>query len=424
MIQLLSLLLINRCPKNTHIALHIMLVLFALNSANTLAQKWQYQGVLTQGISITDENNFFGDSDESPSFEYTEASLSGSYQFHRSSRISGQALYRRAGAIDEASIDYLVLDSQFFSSDALISGIRLGRYKQPYGLYNETRDVAFARQSVLLAQSLYSDSQRDLKLSSDGLLLYTSLFNDYGQWDFDLSYGAINLDNVSGFSGFPSGGEFDNEYAAVGRVLFESFDSTWRAAITILDAGVGITFNLQPLFGTPNELISGGDLEEQEVFASIEYNWHNWLFSSEYRFSHTQTFFSPVQISVPIDITNPALGFRTFSPDINIDRDGEAYYFQAKYIFNPQWTSYIRWDVVYDDKNDKNGDSAVNAPHYSMYAKDLTVGTLWNINASMLWGVEIHHVKGTQWLSTIDNPAPFDTKEDWNLFVSTFSYRF
>ena len=443
MIQSRSLTLII---KPLQILLHsiVYLTLLAFSHHASTAETWQFQGVFTQGMSLTDENNFYGDSNGSPSFEYTEISASGSFQFHSSSRISGQALYRHAGAIEDIDIDYLILDTQFYSDESALSGFRLGRYKLPYGLYNETRDVAFARQSVLLAQSLYSDSQRDLKLAADGLLLYTSVFSDYGQWDVDLSYGNLNLDNVSGYPGFPKGGTFSDESALVARVLFESFDGTYRAALSLIDAEVDYHFDLRDFddeldqqmsdleqfirVAAPNapdiSIPAGGTIEEQQLIASFEYNWDKFTFSTEVKLTFTETLFPPVMIPVPVDITNPFAGITTIEQPIeNLDRDGVAYYLQSKYFFNHQWAMYLRWDVVYDDKDDKSGNGAVNAPDYSMYAKDITLGGIWNINTHMMLGAEIHHIKGTQWLSTLDNLDPFATEKYWNLFVMTFSYR-
>ncbi|NRB40728.1 MAG: hypothetical protein HRU20_20040 [Pseudomonadales bacterium] len=424
-----------------------LIVLSLFLSPLSAAEKWQYQAVLTQGMSLTDENNFYGDSQDSPSFEFTEISASGSYQFHRSSRLSGQALYRHAGAIEDISVDYLVLDTQYYSSEQALYGFRLGRYKLPFGLYNETRDVAFARQAVLLPQSLYSDSQRDLRIAADGLLLYASMFSQYGQWDIDLSYGKLNLDNISGYPGFPKGGSFSDEYAAVGRILFESFDGSFRAAISVINATVNYQFDLRDFDETldqgmaqldaliqqlnpgvetlPITIPTGGDIEEQQIIASFEYSWEKITFSTEYRLTFTKTLFPSVTIPTLVDPMDPTAGLTTFSQEIpNLDLDGEAYYLQGKYIFNPQWSAYLRWDVVYDNKDDKNGDGVLNTPNYSVYAKDFTVGGIWNINPQIMLAAELHQIKGTQWLSTIDNPDPFDTKEKWKLFVMTLSYRF
>ena len=46
--------------------------------------------------------------------------------------------------------------------------------KNPFGLYNEARDVIWTRPSVLLPQSIYFDSLalREIELASDGGILY------------------------------------------------------------------------------------------------------------------------------------------------------------------------------------------------------------------------------------------------------------
>lgn len=53
-------------------------------------------------------------------------------------------------------------------------GVRLGRVKNPFALYNETRDVIWTRPGVLLPQSIYFDALalRQPEISSDGGILY------------------------------------------------------------------------------------------------------------------------------------------------------------------------------------------------------------------------------------------------------------
>lgn len=58
-------------------------------------------------------------------------------------------------------------------------GVRVGRVRLRLGLYNDTRDVAFTRPSILLPQSIYFDRTRELQISGDGILFYAE---ERGAW--------------------------------------------------------------------------------------------------------------------------------------------------------------------------------------------------------------------------------------------------
>ena len=78
----------------------------------------------------------------------------------------------------------------------------------------------------------------------------------------------------------------------------------------------------------------------------------------------------------------------------------EGYYIQGTYRFSPAWEALIRYDVLYGDKNDKDGTKfaamdGLRRPAYSRFAKDLTVGLNWNINPQFSLRAEYHRVNGT-----------------------------
>ncbi len=89
--------------------------------------------------------------------------------------MAAQLLSRRAGGDTsdaEPTLDYGVIDYQMVSNQSRTLGLQLGRFKNPFGLYNQTRDVAFTRPSILLPQSIYFDRTRALGLAADGVNVY------------------------------------------------------------------------------------------------------------------------------------------------------------------------------------------------------------------------------------------------------------
>ena len=141
----------------------------------------QWAVAINQGLVATTENNYYGQSNDGVSLDFTELSINGSYKFTPRFRLAGQSLYRRAGkGTDSVDIDYFFLDSLLVATESVNMGLNLGRFKNPTGLYNDTRDVAQTRPGIFLPQSIYPDAERDLHISSDGALFYTNVFAGSG----------------------------------------------------------------------------------------------------------------------------------------------------------------------------------------------------------------------------------------------------
>ncbi|MGO3158890.1 MAG: hypothetical protein ACTIKU_14030 [Halomonas sp.] len=111
----------------------------------------QVHGFLSQALIITDDNNFFGPSSEDEgSFEFTEIGLNASLRPHQDVLLAAQVLSRQAGGNNNDAkprLDYGLIDYQMISDQQRTFGIQLGRFKNPFGFYNQTRDVAFTRPS-------------------------------------------------------------------------------------------------------------------------------------------------------------------------------------------------------------------------------------------------------------------------------------
>ncbi|BBI52349.1 hypothetical protein HORIV_47700 [Vreelandella olivaria] len=136
----------------------------------------QVHGFLSQALIITDDNNFFGHSSrDEGSLEFTEVGLNASLRPHQDVLVAAQVLSRRAGGESsdaEAKLDYGLIDYQMISNQQRNFGVQLGRIKNPFGFYNQTRDVAFTRPSILLPQSIYFDRTRSMALTGDGVTFY------------------------------------------------------------------------------------------------------------------------------------------------------------------------------------------------------------------------------------------------------------
>ena len=168
----------------------LLLITGGLASAEpSMWERLQIHGFASQGVVHTSDNHWFGDSTNT-SFDLTELGLNGSFQLNPKVLFSAQVLSRRAGEMydGEPSLDYALGDFTFVSAPDRRLGVRVGRIKNPLGLYNETRDVPFTRPTIFLPQVVYYDNLRNLILSSDGLMLYGESFQPWG--NLSLTFGG------------------------------------------------------------------------------------------------------------------------------------------------------------------------------------------------------------------------------------------
>jgi hypothetical protein len=135
---------------------------------------FQVHGFLSQGYFLISSNRMLGHSEGDGSLDFIEAGINASWTLLPRLQLAVQGLFRRAGAGHESDfeLDFGLMDYALLSTADRRLGIRLGRIKNPFGLYNDTRDVAFTRPSILLPESIYFDKAREFAVSADGAQVY------------------------------------------------------------------------------------------------------------------------------------------------------------------------------------------------------------------------------------------------------------
>lgn len=367
----------------------------------------QVHGFATQGFLHTSDNDFFGDS-ESGSFEFTELGINLSYRATPSLLFSGQLLSRRAGEIYDGSptIDFALMDWTVVTEQTHAFGLMFGRTKNPIGLYNDTRDVAFTRPSIFLPQQIYFDNVRNLILSADGLQAYAKLYTDTGTWSFNAGIGHNTIDeNVEiSYLDRDFGGEFEPaNLAMVGRAEFETTDGAWRGALSAAKARLAFDADA-------TDPIGNGEIDFLFWVASLQYNAEYWSLTAEY-------------MEQPVE-------FDGFSPLYDArDSTVQGYYLQGSYLLRNDVELVARYAEGFASKDDRNGrrfaaGSFGMAPPHSFYQKDLMLGLRWDVTPSLMLRVEHQWSEGTWTLSRRENPSPLDHAKDWQMFSLLASYRF
>jgi len=368
----------------------------------------QLHGFFSQSWLKTTDNNVFGQSGSaSGSFDSREIGVNGSMRPMTNLLVSVQGLSRWAGEGSEGNfrLDYGFLDYTFFTGEASQLGARLGRMKTPLGFYNDTRDVPFTRPSILLPQSIYFDRTRKLALAADGGHLYGEYRTDLG--DFLFQGGVVEPivdgdETEAAVFNMLIPGHLTPKVSYVGRVNYELDGGRVRLAVSATQLNMGFSPEMGPL--------QAGSVRFTPVIFSAQYNAERWSLTSEYALRH--------------------LEYKNFGPILpNMDFTGESYYFQGVYRFTPRWEGIVRYDVLYTNRDDRDGKEFAahdkrGRPDHTRFAKDLTAGLRLNITPELMLRAEYHYVNGTAWLSTLDNPVSGDLVKDWHLFAILGSYRF
>ena len=365
----------------------------------------QIQGFAAQTLINTTHNDFFGNSQNRISSEFTEAGLHGAWQAFDKLRVSGQLLYRRAGETDKDALrlDYAHADWRLHQTKDHQLGLRIGKVKIPYGLYNETRDVPFTRPGILLPQSVYFDNSRSLVIAAPGAFFYGGGVHDWGSTEW--SVGAIRPDFNSSaveynFLGGDLPGKLNGQHAFGARFRWDSPGDT-TLAFTYAEADA----DYAPAALDP---FSAGDVRFRNLMISIQHRFDTLTLTTEYG-----------RPKVRLN------GFGGALPDAS--SPAETFYAQAEWRVAPAWELLVRHDVFYRSRADRNGrafEAATGLPAHSMYAHDTTLGLRWDATPSVMLRAEYHRVNGTSWLPGPDNPNPLARERDWDMWLLQAAWRF
>jgi hypothetical protein len=362
----------------------------------------QIHGFLTQAYVKTTDNQFFGDSEDG-SFDFRELGINASYRFNPKLLTSAQLLSRRAGEMYDSSltVDYAQLDYHLETNEQARLGLILGRYKNPFGFYNDTRDVAATRPGIFMPQAIYWDRVRNMVLSNDGLQLYAETNRDLHRFNLNLIMGKTPIDENVEYSYLSPALDASLEqdgFTFGGRLLYEWDGGRFRlalsSAILKLDA--------------ETDMLPDGRIDIDYWVLSAQYNDGPWRVTMEY-------------MEEPLDYR----GFGNLLDAVDTTVDG--YYIQGDYRVHDDWELMLRYEESHYDKYDPDGSkkSLITglAPH-SHYSKLWTLGLLWEPSEQFMIRAEFSSIEGTIFLSNLENPILSDSVKDWNLFSLLVSYSF
>jgi hypothetical protein len=385
------------------------MIYFFSSHAIASKQNFKLHGFVSQGLIDVDGSNFVND-DGALSAELTELGLNGSYQLSSTLRLTGQAVYLDGGNryAKGIRVDYALLDWSVYDSDNWRANIYLGRFKNTHWLYSSTRDIPFARPSIILPQSVYFDGFRDFAVGSDGIAVKISHSNDnYGDFDFNLSYGASTVSDKQAELVLSklTRGKVKQDYSAQASVYWQPAFSSWRFGISLLDS----VFNYNA--DDNLDLFFDGDFYFQFYTMNALYEGENWEFSGEIyqeKFS-TEGFYNTEHYGSPI---------------------GQGLYLQSRYKVTKKLTLLGRYERFYHDENDKNGEALEESsgglvPAYFAYHRDTTVGMTYDFSSNISLRLEYHWFQGAGRLTPVVIPnSQINDSKNWQLWAAQLMYWF
>lgn len=379
-----------------------------LMSVQVQAEAWQedinIHGFLTQDFFHTSDNNVYGQSDDGVSPGLTEIGLNISYQPFDRLSLSAQGLYRRAGKVDGGVVrlDYGVADLNILNFQNGLIGLRGGRIKIPFGLFNETRDVAFTNPTIILPQGIYFDRSRSLLVSADGGGVYADYSTEYGDIGFKFNLGMPLGDNEeirSAILGSAATGKFEAKPAFATQLTYELNGGEYIFAVSYMN----LKLDYKP---TATDALSSGSTTIRPLLFSAQYNGEKFGLTAEYLYRWND--------------------YNDYAVASDLSFVTESWYVQGSYRFLPWLQGVVRYDTFSSDIDDRGGKRVVEngLPDHLAYAKDWMVGLRFDITSSWMIRAEYHRVHGTAWLAQADNLDRSDTEQDWDLYALQLSYRF
>jgi hypothetical protein len=324
----------------------------------------QIHGYAAQGFLYTTHNNVFYANSSSGSLAWTEAVVNVSLQPKPSLRVGVQARYQLLGTSGNAiTLDWAAVDFQI--NDHL--GVRAGKVKTPWGLFNETQDLDPAYMWALLPQSIYDITTRESDLSHYGAVAYGSneLCAKCGKLDYDLWGGEAVVP--------ASDGQFDDlnasgngplnslEYITFGGALH------WRLPISGLMVGASDASNRPATVALNGGSESFAEWNNQSYFG--QYTKKEAMFAAEWNRQ-----------------ASPATLNLTGQPVSSASSDTRSWYGMATYKVTSKLTAGA-YDSQFFDHDAPLG--------IGRFTKDWTVSGRYDLNEFVYIKADEHFIDGT-----------------------------
>jgi len=463
--------------KIKHLFVIISIMLLTSLNAQESENPVKVHGFMGQSFIFSQENDFLVANSEKGSHELNEVGLTITSQISPKFRVGFQLLSRDFGDLDnnKTQLDWAFADYRY--KDYL--GVRFGRVKLPYGLYNEGRDTDILRPMVFLPQSVYDENYRPYLLAYQGTGIYGNYSHDkIGSFDYNFYSGGMNLNKDEMVMRVTNDIASSVVYAGVQKAFYQTVMNAFlgqglSAADAQTQTGLvmgATTFDFAyeytearctQLFGgtlfwnTPvNGLRTGFsftrvdlDFYSPKTIATIDApapfgtNTLNftkkrdggiparWAVSGEWQYN-TFTFASEFNKTT---LRQNFYDETTLAKTAKLERDEISYYGMLSWMMNDQITFSLLYDFVKIDRQEAitpagTTDLLAGTDDWRNQRSDIAFGGRYDFNSNITFKAEYHLMNGyakvySEYLDPIDNSAA-GAEENWSYAIFKASYNF
>ncbi len=341
----------------------------------------EIHGFVSQGFILGFGNEFLAAS-KSGSVEFSEAGLNFTRQLPPDLRTGVQLFTQDLGPLGNyrPDFDWYYLDYRRW--DWL--GVRVGRIKVPFGLYNELNDIDVARVPILLPQSIYQADHREFLFAQTGGEIYGDVaLGPAGSLEYR-AYGGTLPGQLPEGPGTPGITVTDTRvpYLYGGRLLWStpldglvagaSGQAVRFDAVYLLDPAVLAFLQMQQLLPADQTVELPVKFRVSRWIASLQYAAYDWDVSAEYS-RWTGEFYSRAPTIFPPETVN------------------ERYFLMASYRLD-WFTPGVYYSGYFINVDDRKG--------HQNYTHDIAATTRFDLNAHCLLKLEGHYARGT---AALDN---------------------
>jgi len=416
-------------------------ILAASATAAELGESVYLGGFVSQGYINTADYDYLMSDTRDGSGEFNEAAVIVSAQPLDDLRVGIQLLGRDFGSHTgpQVMVDWAYGDFRW--RDEL--GLRAGRIKLPYGLYNQGRDVDMLRTSVLLPQSVYSERDRDLLIAYEGVGLYGNLpVGGWGEFDYELVYGGLSV---------PEGGlqatnyEFLHDARLIEPEVAEHLADMLGVAADSVTASLGDVDGVEvavpwigggslvwttPLTGLRvGSSYYTGDVESR---SSVKYDIYvrdggvvprylPWTLDGDQEIELHQV------ITGSLEYQHEGLVLAAEFAETRIgDQADLGWYGSAQYRVSDRWSFETVYSVYFPDKDDKDGTGRqeLDLPDHNGWQRDLGLSARFDVNRHWLIKVEFHAMDGTAMVLPSDLEDLTAADRYWRMLAAKTTFHF
>jgi hypothetical protein len=394
-------------------------------------------GFVSQGWLMSDDNNYLAETRDG-TFEFNEIGINFSSVLSEQLRVGFQLLSRDIGNYynNDIVIDWAMADYRFSNT----WGIKAGRVKMPFGLYNQIRDTDMLRTPILMPAGIYSEARRDRNNAYNGLGVYGSL-DVFGAADLntELFFGtseipsdgmlfisdfekiAKNSSRIMGQALSYGNPNMDTKYVGGGSVSWNTPTDGLKIAFSVMTSGTDISFDLKNSTGmTAAKFEADTGIGNIQVW-SMEYSLKRLTVATEWMMMRIR---NDVRIHPSQEVT-PSSPYQerniiTFS---DVQRS-QSWYIQANYQVNDWLTYGLYYSEYYPNREDKLGKNLVlkGEPDYFAWQKELVPTIRIDIGKNWLIKLEAHFTDGAALVNEFENPE--GTERHWTLWAIKTSFNF